>query len=531
MSERRSRPSPRDDRSSSSRSGRSGGPQRSGGPKRGGASGGRSGGPRPGGSRSRPFRDDDRPREDEGRTRRPRPSSAQGARDRGEDDGPSRYKDNDERRPSRSRDDSDRRPSRGPRQRDDDNRRPRQRDDDNRRPRIDDDRRPTRGPRQRDDDNRRPRQRDDDNRRPRQRDDDNRRPRRDDDRRPSRGPRRDDDNRRPRRDDDRRPSRSRADSDRRPSRPRSGDDRPRRFRDDDDRPQTAAQRRSREVRERTGGRRTELGMSTPPQRSREEWIDEGSVDKRSSRSRSAGKSRPGVSQHVIRKTGGARARTSTRPARGGRREVRAMDAVVEEIERAVGGKASGRVLRRYEAALASFEAHRYSEARIILVPLARECSDVAAIRELLGLCYYRESNWKKAIEHLEAALQLNPGWIFNHAVLADCHRALGNYKRVQELWDEIGEASPHPELLAEARIVYAMSVVDQGDLTKALSIMVKTLTMPKRVQEYHLRQWYVLADIHDRLGNIIKAREVFQRIAEIDANFADVAERMTDLGA
>ena len=325
--------------------------------------------------------------------------------------------------------------------------------------------------------------------------------------------------------------RSTRDDDR-PRGPRRDDDRrPRRY-SDDEKPQTAARRRSQEVRERTGGRRTDLSMSTPPQRSREEWIDEGSVrDRGPKRGPSAGASRSGVSQHVIRKTGGARARTSTRPARGGRREVRAMDAVVEEIERAVGARASGRVLRRYEAALASFEAHRYSEARIVLVPLAREGSDVAAIRELLGLCYYRESNWKKAIEHLEAALQLNPGWIFNHAVLADCHRALGNYKRVEELWEEIGEASPHPELLAEARIVLAMSIVDQGDLTKALSIMVKTLTTPKRVQEYHLRQWYVLADIHDRLGNVIKAREVFQRIADIDANFADVAERMSDLGA
>jgi hypothetical protein len=41
----------------------------------------------------------------------------------------------------------------------------------------------------------------------------------------------------------------------------------------------------------------------------------------------------------------------------------------------------------------------------------------------------------------------------------------------------------------------------------------------------------VLADIHDRLGNIIKAREVFERIADVDPNFADVAERMSDLGA
>ena len=476
MSERRSRPPRRNDASSSrspSSESRSGGPRSSSGGSSGGRSdGSRSGGPRSGGPRSSGGRSGG-PRSSGGRSGGPR-SDSRSSRDRDiVSDGEGRT-----RRP---------RPADGVT-----GNRPARRDDD----------RPSR-------------------------------PRRDDDR-PSR-PRRDDDRpARPRRDDrrDDRP-RSRREDDR-PSRPRRDDDRrgPRR---DDDRPMTEARRRSREVRERTGGRQTELSMSQPPKRSREEWIDEGSIrdgqSRRGSSARPQGKPRTGVSQHVIRKTGGARARTSTRPARGGRREVRAMDAVVEEIERAVGARASGRVLRRYEAALASFEAHRYSEARIVLVPLARECADVAAIRELLGLCYYRESNWKKAVEHIEASLALNPGWIFNHAVLADCHRALGNFSRVDELWEEIGEASPHPELLAEARIVYAMSNVDQGDLTKALSIMVKTLTTPKRIQEYHLRQWYVLADIHDRLGNIIKAREVFERIADVDPNFADVAERMSDLGA
>jgi tetratricopeptide (TPR) repeat protein len=167
---------------------------------------------------------------------------------------------------------------------------------------------------------------------------------------------------------------------------------------------------------------------------------------------------------------------------------------------------------------------------MILVPLARECADVAAIRELLGLCYYRESNWTRAIDQLEAALALNPKWIFNHAVLADCHRAKQNFSRVEELWEEIAEASPHPELLAEARIVYAMTLADQDDLQRALGIMVKTLTNTKRVQEYHLRQWYVVADLYDRLGNVIKAREVFQRIADIEADFADVAERLSVLG-
>jgi hypothetical protein len=48
--------------------------------------------------------------------------------------------------------------------------------------------------------------------------------------------------------------------------------------------------------------------------------------------------------------------------------------------------------------------------------------------------------------------------------------------------------------------------------------------------EFHLRQWYVIADLHDRAGNVIEARRFFSRISAADAQFADVAERLASLG-
>ena len=442
----------------------SGRPGRGSGPRRSGDS-------RPGSFSRGPRRDDDRgsrgPRRDDGRPPR----------------------DRDDRRPSGDRDD-----------------RPRRFDRDSRPPRDGGDR-----PRRFDRDSRPPRDRDD---RPRSFDRDSRPPRFDRDSRP---PRDGDD--RPRRfDRDTRPPRDRDDRPRsfdRDDRPRrfDRDDRPRRFDRDDRAPRTAAQERSDEVRGRIGERRTSGEMSAAPERSREEWIDEGSV-------------RPKRDSNL----GGVRAKGTGRAQKGGRKEVRALDSVVEQFERALGKKASPRALKRYEAALQAFEAHRYEDARKILNPMSREYSDVSAVREMLGLCFYRAGQWKRAVTELETAIALNPDWIFNHAVLADCHRALGDHEKCEKYWRELAEASPHPELLAEGRIVMAGSLADRGLVSEALSLMDKAAGDMKRPSEYHLRQWFVIGDLYDKEGNVIKARQFFERVAMHDRQFVDVAERLASLG-
>jgi tetratricopeptide (TPR) repeat protein len=255
-------------------------------------------------------------------------------------------------------------------------------------------------------------------------------------------------------------------------------------------------------------------MSQAPEREREEWVDEGST-------------RP-----VRRPTGlGVRARGTGRAQKGGHKEVRALDSIVEQFEKLLGSKAAPRALKRYDAALQAFEAHRYDDARKILNPMSREYSEVAAVREMLGLCLYRAGQYKRALIELEVAVQLNPDWIFNHAVIADCHRALGQHDMVEKYWRELSEASPHPELMAEGRIVMAGSMADRKQITEALALMDRAAGDMKRPSEYHLRQWFVIADLYDKDGNVIKARQFFERIAAIDPQFVDVAERLSTLGA
>jgi len=373
--------------------------------------------------------------------------------------------------------------------------------------RFDRDSRPPRG--DRDD---RPRRFDRDAPRGAPRGDRDDRPRRFDRDAPRGAPRGDRDDRPRSFDRDSRPPRS-FDRDSRPPRG-DRDDRPRRFDRDSRPPRTAAQERSDEVKGRIGERRTSGEMSLPPERSREDWVDEGSV-------------RPARKAPSF----GPRSKGTGRPQKGGRKEVRALDSVVDQFEKALGSKASPRALKRYDAALQAFEAHRYDDARKILNPMSREYSEVAAVREMLGLCLYRAGQWKRALVEFEASLKLNPDWIFNHAVIADCHRALGEHQMVEKYWQELLEASPHPELMAEGRIVMAGSMADRRQITEALALMEKASGDMNRPSEYHLRQWFVIADLYDKEGNVIKARQFFERIAATDPGFVDVAERLSTLGA
>jgi tetratricopeptide (TPR) repeat protein len=139
--------------------------------------------------------------------------------------------------------------------------------------------------------------------------------------------------------------------------------------------------------------------------------------------------------------------------------------------------------------------------------------------------------WRKAVTELERARDLD-GSLDHHPVLADSYRALRRYDKVEELWGELKEASPAPALMAEGRIVAAGALADQGDLRGALAIMAKGADTPRngKIRDHHLRQWYVLGDLHDRAGDVIDARRFFGRVAQTDPDFADVRQRLAALG-
>ena len=524
---------PRDDKpeSSSDRSPRRGSGERTGRPARPFVKGSRP--PRPAGAgdrRDRPERRDrpDRPARSFDRDRPPRRDSSdrpdrprRSSSDRS--DRPARSFDRDRAprrdssdRPDRPRRDSSDRPARPARSFDRD--RPPRRDssdrparsfDRDRPPRRDSSDRPDRPARSFDRD--RPPRRSSSDRpdRPARSFDRDRAPRRDSSDRPDR-PRRDSSDRsdRPARsfDRDRAPRRSSSDRSDRPSRPR---------RDEGPDTRSTAQQKSDDVARRTGGRRYGTDPYPPTTHKRESWKDEGSTRKSSSGPRTSSKR---SSRHED---------DDDRIMTVSIKNVEAVDA--NKIKEQLGSTAD-RAIERLARSLHAFEAHRYSEARKLIMPLLPKVSGIAIVHEVAGLSMYRLGRWQDAADQLEIARGIAAGEVTNHPVLADCYRALRRYEKVTELWESLKLMSPPAGLLAEGRIVAAGALADQGELQAAVRMMTHGTSDPHKVQEHHLREWYVLADLYDRAGDVASARRLFVKIQSSEPKFADVADRLNTLG-
>ena len=155
--------------------------------------------------------------------------------------------------------------------------------------------------------------------------------------------------------------------------------------------------------------------------------------------------------------------------------------------------------------------------------------DVAAVRELLGLVQYRLGNYPAATKELIAFADLSRS-VEQHPVLMDCWRAQRRFDKVEELWTELAQSSPSGALVTEGRIVLAGAYADAGRLQLAIETLARRADDVKRVEEFHLRLWYALADLYERAGEIPRAREFFGRVSARDSSFADVAERLAALG-
>jgi tetratricopeptide (TPR) repeat protein len=249
-------------------------------------------------------------------------------------------------------------------------------------------------------------------------------------------------------------------------------------------------------------------LDAPDRREVPLWIDEGSVRDEAAR---------------------AAARGGVAVSGGPRRRRRLPADVVDELERVAGTKRLPAVERRVRDGRTAFEAERYRDAAGILSRLATELPDAASVRELLGLTYYRMGRWKLAAAELEAYRTLT-GAFDEHPVLADCYRAMRRWKAVEELWGELREASPSAELVMEGRIVAAGALADRGRFDEAIATMRPAAGEARRVQDHHLRAWYVLGDLYDRAGDPTSAATYFRRVLRHDATFADVPERLAALG-
>ena len=244
----------------------------------------------------------------------------------------------------------------------------------------------------------------------------------------------------------------------------------------------------------------------------EEWIDEGDVRGEAHHAVGRGRTAPGRSSGKARRPVLDDPELSPDPSLG----------------KAMAGRSIEKAEQRLRDASRAFKRERFEEARKILRPLAEAAPTAESVRELLGLTYYRLGRWKAAAGELEAFRDLS-GSTEQHPVLADCYRALGRHAKVAELWEELRAASPTAALVAEGRIVAAGSLADQGRLQDAIRLLSAAKVPTKRPREHHLRITYALADLHERAGDVPRARQLFGVVAAADPDLGDVTARLRAL--
>lgn len=198
------------------------------------------------------------------------------------------------------------------------------------------------------------------------------------------------------------------------------------------------------------------------------------------------------------------------------------------VRRSVDPRKADKLSLRLSSAFVALDRERFSEAKRIARSLVKEMPGVAAVQEIIGMASYRLGQWRDATAALEMARSMHERMELL-PVLADCYRAQRRWLELDAVWQDLKDVSPSPEVMAEGRIVYAGSLADRGELLAAIDLMKKSSQVPRRVRPYHARQWYVLADLYDRAGDLQRAREFFSRVNSFDPDFADVQLRLANV--
>ena len=206
--------------------------------------------------------------------------------------------------------------------------------------------------------------------------------------------------------------------------------------------------------------------------------------------------------------------------------------VVDEITRGVEPRQAGRVAERLAAAAGAYERDRYRDALRMTKTVLELAPRSATALELYGLASYRIGHWRDALRYLGQAAEVAGRDESQIPVLMDCHRALRHRHKVRALWDELRASSPAPDVLVEGRLVLAATLRDEGKLDEAIAELVDAgaARMLRHPGDRHIRQWYLLADLYERAGDMPRARELFARVAEADPELADASARLAAIG-
>lgn len=196
-----------------------------------------------------------------------------------------------------------------------------------------------------------------------------------------------------------------------------------------------------------------------------------------------------------------------------------------ELRNTVRPQRVGSVASLIDDALDAFQEENYPEATRLAELAKAEAPRSGRIRELLGLSHYQSERWHDALRELLTYRRLTGRKDQNH-VIADCYRADGRTDKVLQTVNEVSQQEVSAEVWAELMIVGASTLAEMGDLSRAIAQLARAELKPKKVEPYHLRLWYVRADLLEKAGRKGEAKKEWETIAAEDADFYDVSERL-----
>jgi tetratricopeptide (TPR) repeat protein len=154
----------------------------------------------------------------------------------------------------------------------------------------------------------------------------------------------------------------------------------------------------------------------------------------------------------------------------------------------------------------------------------------ASVREVLGMAYYGAGRWQDAVTELKAYKRMSGRADQNH-LIADSLRGLGRPMDAVPLADELLRDRRAPnEAKAEAVIVAASALADEGRYPEALALLARARTREDVAEDYTLRLWYVRGDVLARAGRADEAAIEFRKVMRHDPAAFDAAERLAALG-
>ena len=179
----------------------------------------------------------------------------------------------------------------------------------------------------------------------------------------------------------------------------------------------------------------------------------------------------------------------------------------------------------------AYDRHRYEEALRLAKSVAESVPTVPAVLELAGLAAYRSERFPMARKFLRMAFELT-GDAQHLPLVMDSERASRRYTLVEGTFQQLNDAEPTAEVLAEARIVMASTWADQKRYQEAIDLLIRAggSKVLRNPAARHVRMWYALADIYDRAGDMAQARELFARVVAVDPEAYDAFSRLKELG-